>query len=395
MTATTEQQSNLLNAAKELQPKLVTMRRHIHKHPELSFCESKTGAYVAETLKSLGFTVRENVGGTGVVGEIGSGRTVIIRADMDGLPIQEANETPYRSANAGVMHACGHDAHTACGLGAAMLIAKNRPENGRVRFMFQPAEESVNADGKSGATLMIENGVTEGAEGVFALHVDPRMEMGFIGVKEGPLLAACDTFEINIKGVGTHGAYPHTGVDAIVLAAHVVQSLQTVISRRKSALDPAILTIGGIRSKTYASNIVAGEVQMTGTVRHFDPKVSQLIETEIGNACRIVESLGGSFDLEYRRDTPPLINDAKLVNIVRTLGKEILGESRVLQQGMETGGDDFSFLSDHMPGCYFILGVKIEGEQRMLHSPDFDINEEALPIGAALLAESALRYLES
>jgi amidohydrolase len=339
--------------------------------------------------------VRENVGGTGVVGEVGSGRTVIIRADMDGLPIQEANETTYRSANAGVMHACGHDAHTACGLGAAMLIAKNPPKNGRIRFMFQPAEESVNADGKSGATLMIENGVTEGAEGVFALHVDPRMEMGCIGVKEGPLLAACDTFEINIKGVGTHGAYPHTGVDAIVLASHVVQSLQTVISRRKSALDPAILTIGGIRSKTYASNIVAGEVEMTGTVRHFDPKVSQLIETEIGNACGIVESLGGSFDLEYRRDTPPLINDAKLVNIVRALGKEILGESKVVQQGMETGGDDFSFLSDHMPGCYFILGVKIEGEQRMLHSPDFDINEEALPIGAALLAEAALRYLES
>lgn len=384
-----------LEQAKQMQPQLVAHRRHIHEHPELSFQESKTGAYVAETLKALGYNVRDKVGGTGVIGEIGSGKTVIIRADMDALPIQEANDASYRSQNDGVMHACGHDAHTACALGAAAIIAQNPPKNGRVRFMFQPAEESVNDEGKSGATLMIEDGATEGAECVFALHVDPRLNVGTVGVKEGPLLAACDTFEINIKGVGTHGAYPHFGVDAIVLASQVVQALQTIISRRKSALHPAILTVGGIRSKTFASNIVAEEVELTGTVRHFDPALSKTIESEIRNVCSMVEALGGSFELEYRRDTPPLVNDADLANIVRAVAKQIVGDENVIQAGMETGGDDFSFLTAHMRSCYFLLGVKCDGDQKMLHSPDFDLNEAALPLGAALLTQCALAYLDS
>lgn len=393
MTASASDKNHTLQRALALRGKIVELRRRIHCHPELSFQENETAALVAATMKDLGYKVKTGTGGTGVVAEIGEGRTVILRADMDALPITEENSNPYSSKNNGVMHACGHDAHTACALGAAMLLAESPPSSGCVRFLFQPAEETVNEDGKSGAMLMIEAGATDNAEAVFALHVDPRIATGNIAVRDGALLAACDSFDAKIKGVGTHGAYPQLGIDAIVLASQVVQTLQTVVSRRKPALQPAVLTIGGMRSKTYAHNVIAEEVDLCGTVRYFDSSMHELMRQEIEKAFAVAEVMGGSYELRYSHDTPALLNDPQLANLARFVGKQLLGAQCVQKAGQETGGDDFTFFTNHMPGCYILLGAGIEGSPRNIHTPTFDINEDALPIGAAVLAEVASRYL--
>lgn len=390
-------EDTILQRARALAGLISEYRRQIHSHPELSFQESETAKLVCQVLSKAGYDVRPGVGGTGVVAEIGEGRTIAIRADMDALPIQETNEVPYCSKIEGVMHACGHDAHTACALGAAQLIAEryasDRPPQGCVRFVFQPAEETVNADGKSGAGLMIECGAIDNAEGVLALHVFPNIAPGLIAVKDGPLLAACDSFDIKIKGTGCHGAYPQLGVDAIVVASHVVQAIQTIVSRRKSALDPAVITLGGIRSTTYRHNIVSEEVELTGTVRYFDNNLHELLKMEIEKACRVAEGLGGSYELRYTQDNPPLVNDSQLTNVVKAVARRLLGPDAVKEASLEMGADDFSFLSQHSPGCYFLLGAQIGDVPRSLHTSTFDVNEDALPIGAAMLAAAALQFL--
>lgn len=393
MSRKVSEHQDTLNRARALQSRLVKLRRQIHAHPELGFKEKETAKLIANTLFQLGYEVRLGVGGTGVIGEIGQGRTIVVRADMDALPIEESNDVSYSSRNAGVMHACGHDAHVTCALGAAMLVAATPPKDGCVRFLFQPAEETVNDDGKSGAALVIESGATDEAEGVIALHVDPRLPAGQIAVREGPLLAACDSFRLSIRGRASHGAYPEGGVDAIVLAAHVVQSLQTVVSRRTSPLSPVVLTVGGIRSTTFAPNIIAEEVELTGTVRYFDSEQHGFLRDEIGKVLNSAEALGGSHLLTYSQDNPPVTNDPQLTNLVRFVGWNLLGHENVLQAGREMGGDDFSFLSQHMPGCYFLLGTLIKDSPRQLHTPTFDIDESAMPIGVAMLAEAALHYL--
>ncbi|MBI4533749.1 MAG: amidohydrolase [Candidatus Melainabacteria bacterium] len=393
MSTILPKQHNTLVRAQALKPSLLDIRHQIHAHPELGFEEIETSKLVAGLLSKLGFDVRIGIGGTGVLAELGEGRTVILRADMDALPITEVTDKPYGSQNKGVMHACGHDVHVTCALGAAMLLAETPPKKGCVRFLFQPAEETVNAEGKSGACLMIEQGAAVDAEAVFALHVDPRLPVGQIAVREGPLLAACDTFKIVVHGVGSHGAYPELGVDAIVLASQVVQSLQTVISRRKSALEPAILTVGGIASDTFRPNILPQQVELTGTIRYFEPTLHNLLHEEIEKACTIADALGGSHTLEFNSDNPTLVNDPQLTNLVRFVGKSLLGATAVIEAKQETGADDFSFLSAHMPGCYFLLGALIPDNPRKLHTPTFDIDESAIPIGATMLAEVARCYL--
>lgn len=384
---------SILDQARALKDELVKIRRRIHANPELSFEEKETGKFAAEQMRKLGYDVRPGVAGTGVIAEIGSGRTIVVRADMDALPITEANDTEYCSKNKGVMHACGHDVHTTCALGAAMIIAKNPPREGRIRFIFQPAEEMVNKDGKSGAGMMIEQGAVHEADAIVALHVWPEVPVGQIGVKEGPMLAACDTFEISIKGAPSHGAYPQHGIDAVVLASHAVQAIQTIISRRKSALEPAVLTFGGIKSTTYRPNIVAEEVQLIGTARYFDQNIGELIYEELRRAVSIVEAMGGSFSIKRTKDNPAVVNDVQMTNLVRTVGARILGRENIIETPLEMGAEDFSFLSQVVPGCFFFLGTRIEGSPRTIHTPTFDIDEEAIPIGAALLAECALQYL--
>jgi amidohydrolase len=389
----------LLEQAKSAQPALVEWRRTIHSNPELSFAETETSRLVADALVKMGYEVKTGIAGTGLIADMGSGKTIIVRADLDALPIVEQLQVDYGSKNEGVMHACGHDAHVACALGAATLVAKafksGSVKSGKVRFLFQPAEETVNAEGKSGAAMMIAEEALAGAEAILALHVFPDIPAGQVSVKEGQFLAACDSFDIVIKGSQSHGAYPQLGIDAIVLSAQVVQAVQSIISRRKSALDPAVMSLGGIRSGTYRHNIIAEEVTMTGTARYFDATLHEKLKDELHRACSIATTLGGSYSLNYVQDNPPVINDPQMTEIVRKCAASLIGEKNVLPAELQMGADDFGFFSDRLPGCYFFLGAEIPGDRRKFHTPTFDIDENALPIGAAILASSALTFLES
>lgn len=385
---------DLLSQAKKMSAQLVQMRRHIHANPELSFKENQTGTYAAGILKELGYKVTEKVGGTGVLAELGEGPFVGIRADMDALPIQETTGAAYASKNSGVMHACGHDAHTACALGAAKLLAQARKEGdfkGSVRFLFQPAEEMVDEKGQSGAGLLIQGGALKDLRALVGLHVWPGLPAGSIAIKKGHFLAACDSFTVTIKGKGGHGAYPDATIDPIVISALVVQSIQTVMSRRKSALDPAVLTIGGIRSSSFRPNIVPDNVELIGTVRYFEPKLSAFFEKEVRAACEIARVYGADFDLVWRSENPVLTNDEELSDLVVEAGGSILGRDRVIiHNAVELGAEDFAFYTALVPSCFVALGTQIEGQQIEFHNPNFDINEDALPVGSALLAASAL-----
>ncbi|MBS1995248.1 MAG: amidohydrolase [Cyanobacteria bacterium SZAS LIN-2] len=388
-----------LALAQKFAERTVQLRRAIHEHPELSFHESKTAELVARTMTELGYRVKAGVGATGVTAEIGEAPFIGIRADMDALPIDEDPGNTCVSKVKGVMHACGHDAHTACGLGAAMILKEifqdpaKKPKGG-VRFLFQPAEEQTNADGKSGATLMMQDGAIEGLSGLFGLHVFPQVPVGVVGLRSGAMLAACDTFEIKIKGKGCHGGYPQEGVDAVVLASQVVQTIQTIVSRRKSALSPAVLTLGGIKSSTYRPNIVSDEVDICGTVRYFDPALSDMIKAELSRAVSIVEPLGGSFEMTYINENPALINDPAMVAIASKAADRVLGDKAVFEPTLQMGAEDFSFYCEKIKSCFIVLGVEMEGPSRAIHTPQFDIDERALPLGAAMLAECALLALE-
>ncbi|MGD9683683.1 MAG: M20 family metallopeptidase [Candidatus Obscuribacterales bacterium] len=395
MTASTKTRAgDLLERARAMYSDLIAYRRHIHSNPELSFKESKTADFVAERLREFGLSPRVGVGNTGVTVDIGEGRTVAIRADMDALPIEETNGTGYDSCNKGVMHACGHDAHTACGLGAARLLAENPPEKGRIRIVFQPAEEDTNEDGISGATLMIRDGAFEYVEKVVALHVFPDLATGKIALRPGPLLAACDRFDIKVQGKGTHGAWPHLGVDAVVVASQMVQAIQTITSRRKSSLSPAVVTVGGIRSSTFRPNIVADSVEITGTVRFFHKETGEMIRREIASIAGMADLMGGSHELRYISENPAVQNDPAVVELVDSVATAMLGEQAVEEAHMEMGAEDFSFLSEQFPSCFICLGAQIAGDTRMLHTSTFDIDENCLPVGAALLAASALAMLD-
>ncbi len=380
-----------------MRERLIKWRRQIHETPELSFQETKTASLVAAVLRSQGFEVQENVGKTGVVADIGEGRTIAIRADMDALPMDEnADARGYASKVPGVMHACGHDAHVACALGAATLLSDwHREKNlgGRLRMIFQPAEETVDEEGKSGAMRMLEAGVTEGVDAMLALHVFPRITTGKVALRAGPLLAACDSFKIRINGTGGHGAYPEQSTDAIVIASNVIQALQSVISRRKSALEPAVLTIGGIKSLTYRSNIMTPQVEMIGSIRYFSEHTRNSIVDEIHRACKIAEALGASYEIDYAHENPALFNDAQITHLVKFAANHVLGAENVFAVPPQFGADDFSYFSQEVPSCYFVLGTQIDDKVTDIHSPEFDINESALPLGTAVLTAAALTFL--
>lgn len=390
----------MLEQAQALANGIIAWRRTIHANPEVGFKEFATAKLVADALRKMGYEVQERVGGTGVVASMRApgydGDFVGIRADMDALPIAETNNCEYASKN-GAMHACGHDAHVACALGAAKLLSNAiqlKQANLAVRFLFQPAEETVNEHGKSGATLMMEDGALQGVKSLIALHVFPGVPAGIIGFREGFMLAACDTFTIKVKGKGCHGAFPEQGIDAIVLATQLVQALQTLVSRRTPATDAAVMTIGGIRSSSFAPNVVADEVELVGTVRYFKPEIHTLFRKEMEQICGLVEKLGGSFVLKYQHDTPALNNDSEITNVVRGTAEALLGSKKILDVGQQLGAEDFSFYTSKVPCCFFVLGVSREDRATELHAPDFDLNETALPIGSAVLAQSAIALSE-
>jgi amidohydrolase len=388
----------MLERARELSESLVALRREIHRHPGLGFQEFHTANLAATRLAELGVAVRTGVGKTGVVGDLGeSGPCIALRADMDALPIQEENDVPYASEVPGVMHACGHDNHVAILLGAAQLLAEEQAAGrlpGRVRFLFQPAEEMQDDEGLSGAMRMVAEGVMEGVDAVAGLHVWAEVPLGAISVREGIMCAYPDKFVLVVKGQEAHGAFPQNGVDAIAVAAQVINALQMVISRRLDPTRGRVLSVGTIHGGAK-DNILAGEVTMTGTIRTFEPETREALFAEMERACSVARALGGDFELTIIPGYIPVINDPGMAALVRDVGATMLGPENVLEGALEMGGEDFSYFAREAPGCFFYLGAATPGEPRRLHHhPRFDVDERCLPLGTALLAEVALRFLE-
>ena len=390
--------ATMYKQAQSLLPKLIDLRRHLHQWPELSFQEYETSAFVAKQLHDLGIPHETEVARTGVVGVLGKqeGPTIALRADMDALPILEENDVPYRSQREGVMHACGHDAHTTMLLGAAMLLKQVEDQlPGRVKLIFQPAEEIIGGDGYSGAKLMVEEGVVEDVDAIIGIHVDPTLPAGTIGVRPGPMMAAADRIEIDILGKKAHGAYAYLGTDAIVLAAQVIMAAQTLISRRIPAVQEGVITFGEIHGGVR-DNIISDRVRLTGTVRSFDPAIRDQLERELEDVVSIVEKMGGRYRYRYMRGNPAVINDGQLAGFVSRVGKQVLGPEKVLEAAKTTGAEDFSWYMLHTRGTFVRIGAKAPDwpEVRPLHTPTFDIDERALAVGAALIAASAVRWLQ-
>ena len=384
----------MLEKARTLQAQLTDWRRDFHMHPELGFREQRTSTRVAEILEGFGFAVRRGVGRTGVVADLGKGSPLVaIRADMDALPLQEANQTPYASQTPGVMHACGHDGHTAMALGVAALLAKESFP-GRVRLLFQPSEESDDADGLSGAPRMVQDGALEGVEMVLATHVDSSTPVGDIRIQAGPASGGVDTWFGTIRGRGGHGAKPHECVDPFFLTALVIQALNAIVSRRLDPFDPAVISIGSVHGG-QTENVIPDRVEISGTLRFTDARVQQQIRAEMQRAFELVRPLGGEAELRLVEGGQPMQNAPAAVELITQVASELLGRQHVLPMEADLGAEDFSCFTERVPGAMFGLGARIEGDERFGHSPHFDIDERALPIGTAILAQCALRFLRA
>lgn len=386
--------SEIKNIAESLAPRLVEIRRHIHANPELSGQEYQTAAYIAGVLSSCGLSVQEAVGKTGVKGELagkGSDRRILaIRADMDALPIQERTDLDFASRKPGIMHACGHDVHATVGLGVAMVLSRlSEPLQGKIRFLFQPAEEIA-----QGASWMIREGVMRDVSAVLGLHVFPSIPARSIGVRYGALTAAADDLEIFIQGESGHGARPHEAIDAIWIASQVITTLQQAISRTQNPLRPIVLTIGQI-SGGRAPNVIADQVRMAGTVRSLHPEthahLPEWIESLVTNVC---STYNAKCQVNYRRGVPSVQNDQFLTRLVEEAGLEAWGQDRVLILSEPSmGAEDFSLYLQQAPGTMFRLGV---GSPNLLnpplHHPEFLVDESAILTGVITLAYAAYKY---
>ena len=390
----------MLDQARSLADELTRLRRDIHAHPELGFKETRTAALVADTLREIGgIDVRTGVGITGVVGELGdeSGPTIAIRADMDALPINEATSAEYGSTNRGVMHACGHDAHTAMLLGAAHLIRERfATENlrGRVRLLFQPSEEAWDKEGKSGATRMIDDGALEGVDAVIALHVDSLQPAGQVTVRQGFVSAAVDTFRGAVLGTGGHGAYPHTGTDPIWMLGPVLTALHGIVARRVNPMHPAVVSIGVVQGGT-ASNVIPTEVLLEGTLRSFDKEVREQLIDEVEKAFAVARALGGDYHIAFERGYIAGYNDPRVAGWMSASAARFLGNEAVDTTRTGMGAEDFAYMSQRAPGAMLMLGAALDdGVRRGHHTPIFDIDERTMPTGAAILADTAVRFLK-
>ncbi len=382
----------MLEKANSLSEQLSAWRRDFHRHPELGFQELRTAGQMAAILESLGCQVRTGVGKTGLVAELGSGKPVIaIRADMDALPILEANDLEYASETPGVMHACGHDAHLSIALGTAALLSQEKFP-GTVRFLIQPSEEVADREGLSGAPRMIADGAMQGVDWVIALHVDPITQVGQIRINAGPFSGGVDSFFATIHGTGGHGARPHEGVDPIYIAGHVLLALHGIVSRRLDPVAPAVVSVGSLHGG-QAENVIPDQVDLTGTIRYMDPAVRIQIHTEVERALQIARTLGGDYKLEIETGTPPMINDPAVVGLIEQVSHSLLGSTSILPRLDGLGAEDFGCFSEIAPGAMFSLGCRRIDKQRFLHNPHFDLDERCLPVGAAIFAETALRFL--
>jgi amidohydrolase len=381
----------MIKKAIEMQTLLSKWRRDFHKHPELGFNEIRTSKIVAEMMEKFGYRVRRGVGRTGVVAEIGNGKPIFaIRADMDALPLQETNQVSYVSKNPGVMHACGHDSHMAMALGAARLLAREKFQ-GTVRFLFQPSEEVADNEGLSGAPRMIADGAMDGVDMVIAAHVEATTPAGSIRIKAGPASGGVDSWYGQIIGKGGHGAHPHETIDPFYITAHVIIGLNAIVSRRLDPIDAAVISIGSINGG-FTENVIPEKVKITGTLRYAEKRVQQQIHAEISRVFNLARTLGGDYDLKIQTGTPPMLNSPEVAAMISEVGVDLLGKDKVLPWIEELGAEDFGSFMELAPGAMFALGTANAHIQRHLHSPDYDMDESAMPVGTAIFTEMALRY---
>lgn len=378
-------------AVNEFHHELTVFRRDLHAHPELGFQETRTSARVAGMLEALGVTVHRNIGKTGLVGVLtgkahGSGRMIGLRADMDALPMQETNLFGHASTKPGLMHGCGHDGHTAILMGAAKYLALTRNFDGTVVFIFQPAEE-----GLGGAKAMIDDGLFErfDCDAIYGLHNWPGLPPGMIGINPGPMMAAADKFEVVIQGRGGHGAHPYQTVDPVLVAAHVITALQSVVSRNVSALDAAVVTVASVQAgDPLAMSVIPDQAKLVGTVRTFRHSIQSLVQERMQSLIQqIAAGFGASATLNYQRIYPATINTPKEAMFVADVATELFGSDKVvrdLQPSM--GAEDFSFMLQHKPGAYFRLGQGGAESGCYLHNPNYDFNDAVIPTGAGLFA---------
>lgn len=374
---------------------LVALRRDLHRHPEVGFAEKRTSALVRAHLQALGLKPRI-LAGTGVSALIegkAPGRTLMLRCDLDALPMREENTVSYRSVNDGAMHACGHDLHTAILLGTAKALTQEPPARGRVKLNFQPAEEGLN-----GAGAMIKDGVMENprVDAVLGYHIWQFLPLGRVGVITGPCMAAVDRFQVTIRGAGGHAAYPHRSVDPIAAAAHVVTALQTIVDRNVNPIDTAVVTVGRIEAGT-AFNIIPSEARLEGTVRTFTRETGRLVPRRLKAVVNgVAKAMGAKAEIVYDREHNPVVNDPGMAEFMREVTRDVLGK-KALDPGAEPsmGGEDHAAYQELVPGCYVFIGAAPpQGEVFPHHHPRFNPSEDVLEPAVRLMTEAARRWLE-
>ncbi|HET7230576.1 MAG TPA: amidohydrolase [Longimicrobium sp.] len=398
------------NAANGIAPRMVEVRHDIHQHPELSNREFRTARLVAAHLRSLGMEVDTGVAHTGVVGVLRGGRpgpVVAVRADMDALPVKEDTPYPWKSTATGeyigktvdVSHACGHDVHTAVQMGVASVLAGMKDRiPGTIVFLFQPAEEGAPPGEEGGAKLMLQEGVFNRYHptAVFGLHTFAQMETGRVGYTPGPAMAASDRFTVNIHGRQAHGASPQLSIDPVVMAAQAILSLQTIRSRNLSPFEPSVLTVGMVRGGERF-NIIPSDVTMMGTVRTFDPAVQDQVERRMRDILEgVTKAGGGTYDMEYQRTTPVTVNNRELADRMRPTMVRLMGAQNVVNVPPTTGAEDFAYFSNAVPGFFYRLGTVTPGTTSGdHHTPTFQADDAAIPIGIRMMSTLLLDYLSS
>lgn len=390
-------QANLFESLKKYYSEMVEIRRYLHQHPEVSFKEYKTAEYIANYYKRLGIEIQTNVGGNGIVAKINGGRpgkTVALRADFDALPIQDEKDVPYKSTVPGVMHACGHDGHTATLLVLAKVLNELKHElEGSIVFIHQHAEEYA----PGGAIAMIEAGCLDGVDAIFGTHLWATGPTGAILYREGPIMAAADRFEITVQGSGGHGAHPHTTKDAIVIASQIVMNLQQIVSRRIDPIHSAVVSVGSFVADN-PFNVIADSAQLKGTVRTFDEDVRTQIEEEIE---RIVKGTclqtDSSYSYDFRRGYPAVVNHKEETELLTKVANKIPDVKAVVECPPQMGGEDFAYYLQHVKGTFFFTGASpVDGDKVYPHHhPKFDIDENAMLIAAKTLGSAALTYLQT
>ena len=405
-------QNNLEQQFVDIESKVIEWRRHFHENPELSNREFKTAEKIAEHLKSLGIEVQTGIAHTGVIGLLRGntpGKVIALRADMDALPVTERNDLPFKSeikttflnTETGVMHACGHDTHTAILMGVAEILSKNKEKiHGTVKFIFQPAEEGPPPGEEGGAKLMIKEGVLENpkVDAIFGLHIRSNYEVGTIHYKKGGVMASVERFVINVKGKQTHGGRPWQGVDPILISAKIIDGLQTIISRESKLVDEAaVITVGKITAGTRF-NIIPESAELIGTVRTLDPKMKAHIEKRMTEmVTTLAMAYGGEATISFQNNTAITYNDFDLVDKMLPSLQKVAGSENVLLRKATTGGEDFSYFQEVIPGFYFFLGGMTPGNKIFFphHTPDFFIDESGLLLGVEALTQITFDYLNN